>query len=132
MHSSVSARRVDFTSDSMRVELSDGRALVVPLAWFPRLLRSTPEQRERVRITSRGLHWDVLDEDISIGGLLAGLGDQSTTGSKVAGSEASSFLAGFAASITLDDRCSSFAVYDRKMWVIRPDDLAIFPRSSAR
>jgi hypothetical protein len=42
------------------------------------LLHSTAEQREQLRISSRGLHWDALDEDISIAGLLAGLGDQST------------------------------------------------------
>jgi hypothetical protein len=46
------------------------------LAWFPRLLRATGKQREQVRIRSRGLHWEALDEDISIAGLLAGLGDQ--------------------------------------------------------
>jgi hypothetical protein len=68
---------VRFDEDSMWVELSDGRTLGVPLAWFPRLLEATPEQREQVKITSRGLHWEVLDEDISIAGLLAGLGDQS-------------------------------------------------------
>jgi hypothetical protein len=61
----------------MWVDLSDGRTIGVPLAWFPRLLHSTPEQRECVRIGSRGLHWDALNEDISIAGLLAGLGDRS-------------------------------------------------------
>jgi hypothetical protein len=60
----------------MWVDLSDGRTIGVPLAWFPRLLRSSAEERERVRITSRGLHWEALDEDISVAGLLAGLGDQ--------------------------------------------------------
>jgi Protein of unknown function (DUF2442) len=78
MSSSASAKQVRFDQDNMWVELSDGRTIGVPLAWFPRLLHSTPEQRERVRIGSRGLHWDALDEDISIAGLLAGLGDQST------------------------------------------------------
>ena len=58
------------------MELSDGRALGVPLAWFPRLRRGSAEQREQVSISSRGLHWDALDEDISIDGLLAGRGDQ--------------------------------------------------------
>jgi hypothetical protein len=47
----------------------------VPLAWFPRLLRATPDEREQVRVSSRGLHWDALDEDVSVAGLLAGLGD---------------------------------------------------------
>ncbi|MGO9438602.1 MAG: DUF2442 domain-containing protein [Terracidiphilus sp.] len=77
MSSSVSATRVRFDPDSMWVELSDGRTIGVPLAWFPKLLRCTTEELERVRISSRGLHWDAMDEDISIAGLLAGLGDQS-------------------------------------------------------
>ena len=76
MNSSVSAMRVRFDEDSMWVDLSDGRTLGVPLAWFPRLLRGTTEQRELVRISSRGLHWESLDEDISVAALLAGLGDQ--------------------------------------------------------
>jgi Protein of unknown function (DUF2442) len=75
MSSSVRATRVRFDADSMWVELSDGRTLGVPLAWFPRLLRSTPEEREQVQISSRGLHWEALDEDLSIAGLLAGEGD---------------------------------------------------------
>jgi hypothetical protein len=66
---------VRFDSDSMWVDLSDGRVVGVPLAWFPRLLRATTEQRSRVRLTTRGLQWDALDEDISIAGLLAGQGD---------------------------------------------------------
>jgi hypothetical protein len=79
MSSSVSPTSVRFDEDSMWVELSDGRTIGVPLAWFPRLLRGTPEQREQVRMSSRGLHWDALDEDISIAGLLAGLGDRSNS-----------------------------------------------------
>jgi hypothetical protein len=79
MSTSVSAKRVWFDTDSMWVDLSDGRTLGVPLAWFPRLLNSSSEQREQFRISSRGLHWDALDEDISVAGLLAGLGDQSST-----------------------------------------------------
>jgi hypothetical protein len=75
MNSSVKATRVHFDQDSLWVELSDGRTISVPLAWFPRLLHSTAEQRERVRISSRGLHWEALDEDISIAGLLAGESD---------------------------------------------------------
>jgi hypothetical protein len=78
MSSSVSATRVHFDQDSMWVDLSDGRILGVPLAWFPRLLHATTEQREQVRISSRGLHWEALDEDISIAALLAGQGDQTT------------------------------------------------------
>jgi hypothetical protein len=76
MTSSVKAMSVRFDDDKMWVELSDGRTLGVPLAWFPRLLQATPEQRESLRISGRGLHWATLDEDISVAGLLAGLGDQ--------------------------------------------------------
>ena len=67
---------VRFDEDSMWVDLSDGRVVGVPLAWFPRLLHATPEQRTQVRLTTRGLHWEALDEDISVAGLLAGQGDQ--------------------------------------------------------
>ncbi len=76
MSSSVRASSVRFDEDSMWVELSDGRTLGVPLAWFPRLLHGTPAQRDQVTMSSRGLHWEELDEDISIAGLLAGRGDQ--------------------------------------------------------
>lgn len=76
MSFSVKASAVRFDQDSMWVELSDGRTLGVPLAWFPRLLHGSAEQRDQVSISSRGLHWEELDEDISIDGLLAGRGDQ--------------------------------------------------------
>jgi hypothetical protein len=79
MNTSVNAMRVRFDADSMWVDLSDDRILGVPLAWFPRLLQGSAEQREQVRITSRGLHWDALDEGVSIAGLLAGLSDQSAS-----------------------------------------------------
>lgn len=75
MTSSATAKSVRFDSDSMWVELADGRVLGVPLAWFPRLLNASASQRSDVRISPRGLHWDGLDEDISIAGLLAGEGD---------------------------------------------------------
>jgi len=77
MNTSVSAKSVRFDDDSMWLELSDGRTLGVPLAWFPRLLNASGEQLAGVRISQRGLHWEALDEDISIASLLAGLGDQS-------------------------------------------------------
>jgi len=76
MISSVRATSVRFDDDNMWVELSDGRTLGVPLAWFPRLLRATPEQRNACRLTGQGLHWSAPDEDISVAGLLAGYGDQ--------------------------------------------------------
>jgi Protein of unknown function (DUF2442) len=61
----------------MWVSLSDGRTIGVPLAWFPRLLKASTAEREQVELSRVGLHWDTLDEDISVAGLLAGLGDQS-------------------------------------------------------
>ena len=73
----TSAKAVRFDDDSMWVELVDGRVISAPLAWFPRLLAATPEQRAQVTISQRGLHWESLDEDVSIDGLLAGSGDLS-------------------------------------------------------
>jgi hypothetical protein len=61
----------------MCVELADGRVIAVPLAWFPRLLHATDEQRSHVELSARGLHWDELHEDITVAGLLAGQGDLS-------------------------------------------------------
>jgi hypothetical protein len=72
----MTMQSVRFDDSKMWVELSDGRTLGIPLAWFPRLLYATPQQRQAYRISSRGLHWAALDEDISVAGLLAGLGDQ--------------------------------------------------------
>ena len=72
---SISATAVHFDEHTMWVDLSDGRSLGVPLAWFPRLLNATPAERERVELSRTGLHWDELDEDISVAGLLAGRGD---------------------------------------------------------
>ena len=79
MNSSVKATRVHFDQESMWVVLSDGRTIGVPLAWFPRLLQASAEHRQQVRISNHGLHWEALDEDISVAGLLAGLGDQTTS-----------------------------------------------------
>jgi hypothetical protein len=71
----TSAKSVWFDDNSMWVELVDGRTLGIPLAWFPRLLHATPEQRQEFELTVNGIHWDELDEDISVAGLLAGRGD---------------------------------------------------------
>jgi hypothetical protein len=62
------------TDDTLTVDLSDGRTLSVPLAWFPRLLQANPTERRNWRLVGRGhgIHWDDLDEDISVEGLLAG------------------------------------------------------------
>jgi Protein of unknown function (DUF2442) len=71
----ISATAVRFDDHTMWVDLSDGRTLGVPLAWFPRLLHATPAQRERVEFSRVGLHWEDIDEDISVADLLAGRGD---------------------------------------------------------
>ena len=77
----TSPKSVRFDEDTLWVSLSDGRTIAAPLAWFPRLLDATPEQREQVELSQGGLHWDALDEDISVSGLLAGLPDLSRRGS---------------------------------------------------
>jgi hypothetical protein len=79
----TSAKSVWFDDNSMWVELVDGRTLGIPLAWFPRLLHATPEQRQKYELTVSGIHWDELDEDISVAGLLAGRGD-ATRSTKIA------------------------------------------------
>ena len=67
----TSPNAVRFDDDTLWVSLSDGRTIATPLAWFPRLLEATPEQRAQVELSNNGLHWDALDEDISVAGLLA-------------------------------------------------------------
>lgn len=71
----ISPESVSFDEDSLTVALSDGRKISAPLAWFPRLLDATPEQLAQVELSRRGLHWDALNEDISVAGLLAGVPD---------------------------------------------------------
>jgi hypothetical protein len=71
----ISATSVRFDEHTMWVELTDGRTIGVPLAWFPRLLRATPAEREQVELSRVGLHWEAIDEDISVAGLLAGRGN---------------------------------------------------------
>ena len=78
------AKAVSFDPDNMWVELSDGRQLGVPLAYFPRLAKATQAQRKRYVISGGGvgLHWDDLDEDISVPALLMGKVDRSIHTSK--------------------------------------------------
>lgn len=68
------AQSVKVTSDTLQVDLSDGRTIAVPLAWYPRLAHATAEERRQWRLIAngRGVHWDAIDEDISVAGLLAG------------------------------------------------------------
>ena len=69
------ARSVEFDDEMMRVTLTDGRLLGVPLLWIPSLRDATPEQRAQCQIGGGGigLHWEDLDEDLSIAGLMAGV-----------------------------------------------------------
>ena len=67
-------RDVHVSEDSLSVDLADGRTITVPLAWYPRLLDATPEQRNNWRINGAGygIHWPDVDEDLSSEGLLRG------------------------------------------------------------
>ncbi len=70
----VRAQDVMITEDALTVELSDGRSISVPLAWYPRLVHGTSEERSNWRLIGQGvgIHWPALDEDISVENLLAG------------------------------------------------------------
>lgn len=72
--STVKASEVSITDDTLAVELTDGRTLLVPLIWYPRLWHGTLEEREKWRLIGdgEGIHWPDLDEDISIEGLILG------------------------------------------------------------
>jgi len=72
------AKKITFSSDTMWVELTDGRSLGVPLVYFPKLNYATEEQLNNYIISGGGigLHWENLDEDISVEGLLLGIGDR--------------------------------------------------------
>ena len=65
---------VRFGDGTMSVELEDGRTITVPLEWYPRLGRATPEQRGNWQIAGAGfgIHWPELDEDLGVEGLLRG------------------------------------------------------------
>ena len=72
--------QVEFTDDELSVSLKDGRTITVPLAWYPRLLNATAQQRENWQISGGGygVHWPDLDEDLSTEGLLRGAPSQAT------------------------------------------------------
>lgn len=80
------AKTVSFDDSMMWVDMTDGRRLGVPLAFFPRLLRAKPEQRAAVTISGggQGLHWDAIDEDIHVGNLITGMGDRTAAGKMAA------------------------------------------------
>ena len=64
---------VSFTKDALHVRLADGREISAPLAWFSRLQKATPAQRKRWRLIGGGvgIHWQAVDEDVSVDSLLA-------------------------------------------------------------
>ena len=68
------ATDVKVTEDELSVALADGRRVIVPLAWFPRLLHASTEQRSNWRLLGdgEGIHWPDVDEDLSVAGLLRG------------------------------------------------------------
>lgn len=69
------ARGVAGTGESLTVDLVDGRTIIVPLVWYPRLWNATPQERNHFEIFGDGtyIHWVDLDEDLTVAGLLAGL-----------------------------------------------------------
>jgi len=74
---------VAVTDDTLGVDLSDGRTISVPLAWYPRLLHATTQERNNWRPigNGQGIHWEDIDEDISVEGLLAGRASGESQGS---------------------------------------------------
>jgi len=80
------AKSVRFDEDTMWISLADGRQLGVPLAYFPRLLKASQEELQSFAISGggTGLHWDDLDEDISVPALLMGVGDRTRLNKRAA------------------------------------------------
>lgn len=74
LNSGERVRDVHVTEDTLAVDLADGRTIIVPLTWYPRLLNATAEQRSRWKISGAGygIHWPDIDEDLSTEGLLRG------------------------------------------------------------
>ena len=73
LHSKMAqATNIYFDTDRIHVHLSDGREISAPLNWFPRLRNATDEQRQQWELIGRGvgIHWEAIDEDISVAGLL--------------------------------------------------------------
>ncbi len=68
------AENVMVTEDTLNVDLSDGRTISVPLTWFPRLVHASREQRDNWRLIGRGhgIHWNDIDEDVSVEGIITG------------------------------------------------------------
>jgi hypothetical protein len=72
--SSLRAVRAQVTDEALVVDLADGRTVSVPLVWYPRLLGASMKERQQFRLTGsgEGIHWELLDEDVSVEGIVAG------------------------------------------------------------
>ena len=70
----ANATKIWFDEENLWVALTDGRQLSIPLVYFPRLLQATPEQRNRYELSGggTGIHWEEIDEDLSVPGLILG------------------------------------------------------------
>ena len=71
---SLRAVRAQLTDEALVVDLADGRSVSVPLVWYPRLLRASTKERQQFRLigSGEGIHWELLDEDVSVEGIVAG------------------------------------------------------------
>ncbi|HQY90344.1 MAG TPA: DUF2442 domain-containing protein [Caldilinea sp.] len=79
----LAIQEVKIAEDTLTVELSDGRSISAPLAWYPRLWHGTADERQQWRLIGRGegIHWPDLDEDISLLGLIRGQPSRESAGS---------------------------------------------------
>lgn len=64
---------VEISDNRLQVTLADGRIIATPLSWYPRLMNATPEQLLAYELSPAGVHWDELDEDLSVAGMLQGI-----------------------------------------------------------
>ena len=71
---SLRAVGAQLTDEALVVDLADGRSVSVPLVWYPRLLRASMKERQQFRLigSGEGIHWELLDEDVSVEGIVAG------------------------------------------------------------
>ena len=71
---SLRAVRAQLTDEALVVDLADGRSVSVPLVWYPRLVRASMKERQQFRLigSGEGIHWELLDEDVSVEGIVAG------------------------------------------------------------
>ena len=72
--SSLRAVRAQLTDEALVVDLADGRSVSVPLVWYPRLVRASMKERQQFRLigSGEGIYWELLDEDVSVEGIVAG------------------------------------------------------------